>query len=131
VIQRSGAGGSGVGVGVGGDGVHHSAQLDLVMVASNLGPPILSHVVEEMQEPPDGLNGTSDVGVGKPLSFTAPQLTHCVVVLQTASRGPPLHSLMVVSETHASPGAGVKVGFAVMEAGIEKSGGVPVGFGTQ
>jgi hypothetical protein len=98
------------------------------MVASNLGPPILVQVVEEIQEPPDGLKGVSGVGVGR---SGLPQLTHCVVVLQTASRGPPLHCLMVVSERHHSPGGGVKVGAAVMEGGTEKSGGVPVGLGTQ
>lgn len=118
---------------VGEAGVDQTAQLDFVMVASNFGPPSSVHVVLDTQDPPEGLNGALVVREGR---SGLPKLAHEVVVIQAASRGPPLHSLTVVVERHISPGCGVVVGLGVI-SGRErvddgpKSGGIPVGFGEQ
>lgn len=130
-----GGGGGGSGVGVGGAGVDHWSQLLLLMVASNLGPPSSVHVVEWRQEPPGGLKGGSVVSVGR---SGRPQLAHEVVVMYACPRGPPLHCLKVDVERHHSPGPPVSPGpgmimgnGAVVTTLPRKSGGVPVGFGTQ
>lgn len=129
-----------------GAGIDQLAQLDFVIIASNWGPPLSVQVVEERHEPPDGLNTGGEVSVGR---SGLPKLKHSVLVMQGAPRGPPLHSLIVVDERHHSPGPAVMVGPGVSsgrpgrfgkpgEVGLpgdvgllEKSGGAPVGFGTQ
>lgn len=130
-----GGGGGGSGVGVGGAGVDHLSQLLLVIVASNFGPPSSVHVVLWRQEPPGGLKGGSVVRVGR---SGRPQLAHEVVVMQACPRGPPLHCLKVDVERHRSPGPPVSPGAGVIPGNggvvatlLKKSGGVPVGLGTQ
>lgn len=90
------------------------------------------------------------VGVG-----FSPKLAHLVEVTQTPPRGPPLHSTAVVDERQTWPGGAVTPGFegsvgkpppllvvagavavsvaVVVRFGVgdSKSGGVPVGLGTQ
>ena len=84
------------------------------------------------------------VGVG-----FSPKLAHLVEVTQTPPRGPPLHSTAVVDERQTWPGGAVMPGFegsvgtpppllavpgaVVVRFGVgdSKSGGVPVGVGTQ
>jgi hypothetical protein len=77
-----------------------------------------------------------------------PKLAHLVLVKQTPPWSPPLHSIAVVDERQTSPGGAVVPGFEgsvgkppppfpvlvdVVDfgAGDSKSGGVPVGVGTQ
>jgi len=98
------------------------------------------------------LGAAEVVGVG-----LSPKLAHLVEVTQTPPRGPPLHSTAVVDERQTWPGGAVVAGFvgrvgkpppllllvvpgpvavpAAVEVrfgvGDSKSGGVPVGLGTQ
>lgn len=121
VMQRAGLD-VGVGLAVVGVGVDQLAQLDLVMVASNLGPPSSNHVVLETHEAPDGLDPPPDVSVGR---SGRPKLAHDVVVMQAAPRGPPLHCRTVVVERHHSPGPAVAPGPGpTVKSGGSVKGGV-------
>ena len=137
--------------------VHLAHPLD-VTVASPCGPPTRVQVALDTQTPPLGL-GTGCVSCGR-LSVLMvpgwPKLAHDVVVMHTGSRGLPLHTVAVVDDKHTWPddavGSGGSVGsvgrsvkpppkpplltggiseFVGTGADARKSGGIPVGFGTQ
>lgn len=74
---------------------------------------------------------TLKAGVGVDCAGVDTWLTHDVLVMQAAPRGPPLHSRTVVEEVQFSTGGGVNVGAVEFDGEFAKSGGIPVGLGTQ
>jgi hypothetical protein len=161
IQRRFGGGGGGGGLVGSAPGIVHLAHPLVVTVASPCGPPTSVQVELDTQTPPVGLGaGLVSWGRLSVLMVVSwPKLAHDVVVMHTGSRGLPLHTVAVVDDRHTWPedavGSGGSVGRSVRPppkppplivgisesvglsdsvgtgTGTRKSGGIPVGFGTQ